>query len=118
MDKQLAVQIIDICFTDDVRNTFRNAIQRGYEKNSKKRLLYSAIYSCIESDEIKNLGFNAELEQYKSSYKTHIYNDKFVIDVFESNHNNNTNYDNKKTLSEIKIHIYDENINLIYEENL
>ena len=154
-----AKELLSCHFSSDIRIAFKRAIESGfelfakikdnkdyrclgeYQRNGDRRLLYSSICCNLDNDIIKKAGFQTELEQYTSSFKTHIYNDKLVIDVFDSEHNHNTHYQESRfnlnrsdkagkkyiiieyyndegILERIMLRIYDEKINLIIEEEL
>lgn len=158
MNKEKAKEIVQRCFTPAVKEAFCTAILdgfkkynrikenedysslKGYEKNSRSRLLYSSICSCLDDDKIRKLGFVAKMEVNTSSYKVHIYNDDFVIDVFNEEHKNTTRYQEKRfllnkddegqkyiiityygekgVLHRIMVYFYSETRNLIYDDKL
>ena len=160
MTKDDAKKLVDSIFTYNVRVAFNDAINKGfekyvriingedyqslngYEKNGERRVLYSAVCSCLDSQIIKSVGFDTFMEQFTSSVKTNISNEFILIDVFDGFHNNDAKYqqqrfemnrtkDNKKyilliyycdkskgVLQRIMIQVPDCNKNIIYEEDL
>ena len=160
MTKEDAKSLVDSIFTVDVRVAFKNSICAGfdkysriinskdysslcgYEKNGERRLLYSSVCSCLEGETINSVGFDTYKEQFTSSVKTHISNDKVIIDVFDGEHRNESKYqkdrfalnysigeknyilivyycDKKRgILQRIMIRVPDINKNIIYEEDL
>jgi hypothetical protein len=155
-----AKSLVNSIFTNDVRKAFKLAINNGfekyvriingknyqslngYEKNGERRVLYSAVCSCLDGEIIRSVGFDTFMEQFTSSVKTNISNELTLIDVFDIYHNNDAKYqqerfelnrtsDNKKyillvyycdkskgILQRIMIRVPDCNKNIIYEEDL
>ena len=160
LTKNAAKALVDSVFTNTVRSAFKSAIDNGfekyiriingedyqslngYEKNGERRLLYSSVCSCLDSEIIKSVGFNTYLEQITSSVKTNISNELIQIDVFDSDHNNDAKYQQERfnlnrsnsdkkyiliiyycdkakgILHRIMIRVPDCNKNIIYEEDL